>query len=70
MSLQFSASKILRATCCKMQILHNKIQITFPAKTLPKILGFGESLHNALRELQQTNPRRSSCIVLEISEIK
>ncbi|KRX38450.1 hypothetical protein T09_15610 [Trichinella sp. T9] len=44
--------------------------ITFPAKTLPKILGFGGRLHSALRELQQTNPRRSSCIVLEISQIK
>ncbi|KRX30644.1 hypothetical protein T05_7013 [Trichinella murrelli] len=26
MSLQFTASKIVPATCCKIQILHNKIQ--------------------------------------------
>ncbi|KRX32285.1 hypothetical protein T05_11266 [Trichinella murrelli] len=65
MSLQFTASKIVPATCCKIQILHNKIQVHVQLSA-----GFGESLHTALRELQQTNPRRSSCIVLEISEIK
>ncbi|KRX31164.1 hypothetical protein T05_3760 [Trichinella murrelli] len=65
MSLQFSASKILPATCCKMQILHNKIQ-----GHVQLLAGFDESLHSALREVQQTNPRCSSCIVLEISQIK
>ncbi|KRY04477.1 hypothetical protein T12_7315 [Trichinella patagoniensis] len=57
MSLQFTASKTVPATRCKIQILHNKIQVHVQLSAVPTELNLQRVLMYRLRFLPKLFPR-------------